>query len=60
MTSTQKLNRVNRAIEDQKTFISRVPDPDNRCLAEVNLATLVEMRDALQSNLSYPSSFHPR
>ena len=50
MTSNQKLNRVNRAIEDQKTFISRVPDPDNRSLAEVNLATLVEMRDILQAS----------
>ena len=40
-----KLDRVNRAIEDQKRFIRTVPDPDNRERAEANLMSLVLQRD---------------
>ena len=39
------LDRVNRAIEDQKRFIRTVPDPDNRERAEANLMSLVLKRD---------------
>ena len=53
MDSMHKLQRVNRAIEDQKRFISRVPDPDNRSLAEINLATLIELRDRLEDQLAH-------
>lgn len=41
-----KLDRVNRAIEAQKSFIRTVPDPDNRERAEANLMSLVLKRDA--------------
>ena len=40
-----KLDRVNRAIEAQKSFIGTVPDPDNRERAEANLMSLVLKRD---------------
>ena len=40
-----KLERIQGAIERQKTFVRTVPDPDNRALAESNLMTLVIMRD---------------
>lgn len=45
--SRRKLERVERVLDAQRTYITRVPDPDNRYRAETNLLTLLEMRDAL-------------
>lgn len=39
--------RIERAIEDQKAFLHRVPDPDTREQAEAHLLTLVRMRDSI-------------
>ena len=46
--SLQRLERIERALEAQRAYITRVPDPDNRYRAETNLMTLLEMREALQ------------
>ncbi len=48
---TAKLERIEYAIERQKTFVRTVPDPDNRALAESNLTTLVIMRDDVRDVL---------
>ena len=52
MNRTQKLARIVRAIADQKQYIARVPDPDNRSSAEVNLSVLVELRERLCGELT--------
>ena len=44
----QRLQRVQRAIAAQKTFMFGVQDPDNRTLAEINLLTLVGMKNDLE------------
>ena len=49
--SQGRLERINRALEAQRTYIQRVPDPDNRYRAETNLLTLLEMREASQKEL---------
>ena len=46
--SLQRLERIDRALEAQRDYIRRVPDPDNRHRAETNLMTLLEMRDTLE------------
>lgn len=43
----QRRARIERAIEDQKAFLHRVPDPDTREQAETHLLTLVRMRDSI-------------
>ena len=43
-----RLQRVQRAIAAQKTFMFGVQDPDNRMLAEINLLTLVGMKHELE------------
>ena len=48
--SLRRLMRIERALEAQRAYIRRVPDPDNRYRAETNLLTLLEMRDALQAS----------
>ena len=58
MNTTQKLARVVRAIENQKQYITRVPDPDNRSTAETNLSILVEWREQLCHELSCTSDGH--
>ena len=44
--SLQRLERVERALDAQRAYIQRVPDPDNRYRAETNLMTLLELREA--------------
>ena len=44
--SLQRLERVDRALDAQRAYIQRVPDPDNRYRAETNLMTLLELREA--------------
>ena len=44
----RRIERIERALEAQRVYISRVPDPDNRHRAETNLMTLLEMREALR------------
>ena len=51
-----KLERIECAIERQKSFVRTVPDPDNRALAETNLTTLVIMRDDVRDVLDRGSS----
>ncbi len=46
--SLQRLQRIERALDAQRVYIQRVPDPDNRHRAETNLMTLLEMRETLQ------------
>ena len=43
--SLQRLARVERALDAQRAYIQRVPDPDNRYRAETNLMTLLELRE---------------
>ncbi len=50
-----KLERIEGAIERQKSFVRTVPDPDNRALAESNLVTLVIMRDDVKDVLAQGS-----
>ena len=44
----RRLQRIERTIANQKTFMLRVPDPDNRGLAEINLLTLVSMKQDVE------------
>ena len=53
---TTKLERIEGAIERQKSYVRTVPDPDNRALAESNLVTLVIMRDDVKDVLDQGSS----
>ena len=53
---TTKLERIEGAIERQKSFVRTVPDPDNRAIAESNLVTLVIMRDDVKDVLAHGSS----
>ena len=46
--SRQRLERIESALEAQRTYIRRVQDPDNRYRAETNLLTLLEMKAASQ------------
>ena len=52
--SVHRLERLERALEAQRAYIQRVPDPDNRHRAETNLMTLLEMRDTLQQSHGGP------
>lgn len=58
VSRTQKLARIVRAIADQKQYIARVPDPDNRSSAEANLSVLVERRERLCGELIGVSDQH--
>ena len=53
--SLRRLSRIERALEAQRAYVRRVPDPDNRYRAETNLLTLLEMRDALQASHIEPT-----
>ena len=44
--SLQRLGRIERALDAQRVYIQRVPDPDNRYRAETNLLTLLDLREA--------------
>ena len=46
--SRGRLERIERALEAQRSYIRRVQDPDNRYRAETNLLTLLEMESASQ------------
>ena len=48
--SRLRLERIERALEAQRTYIRRVQDPDNRYRAETNLLTLLEMQAASQES----------
>ena len=50
-----KLERIEGAIERQKSYVRTVPDPDNRALAESNLVTRVIMRDDVKDVLEQAS-----
>ena len=50
-----KLERIEGAIERQKSYVRTVPDPDNRALAESNLVALVIMRDDVKDVLEHRS-----
>ena len=52
----KRIERVERALEAQRSYIARVPDPDNRHRAETNLMTLLEMRDALLQAQAAPNT----
>ena len=41
--SLRRKARIERALDAQRAYMKRVPDPDNRCRAETNLMTLLEM-----------------
>lgn len=43
-----RIRRVERAIEDQKAFLHRVPDPDTREKADAHLLELVDVRDRMR------------
>ncbi len=44
-----RLKRMHRAIEEQKSYICRVPGQERRERAELNLAMLLHDRDNLRS-----------
>ena len=41
--SLRRKARIEQALDAQRAYMKRVPDPDNRCRAETNLMTLLEM-----------------
>ena len=43
--SLRRKTRIEHALDAQRAYVRRVPDPDNRCRAETNLMTLLEMLD---------------
>ena len=58
--SLHRLERLERALEAQRAYIQRVPDPDNRHRAETNLMTLLEMRETLeQAHRTLSDDPHP-
>ena len=46
----RRLQRIERTIADQMTFMLGVPAPDNRLLAEINMLTLVSIKQSLETN----------
>ena len=47
----KRVERIEKAIADQRAFLHRIPDPDTRERGEVHLFELIEMRDALTAQL---------
>ena len=47
----KRIERVDKAIADQRAFLHRIPDPDTRERGEMHLFELIEMRDALAAKL---------
>ena len=47
----KRLERIEKAIADQRAFLHRIPDPDTRERGEAHLFQLVEMRDELRAKL---------
>jgi hypothetical protein len=45
----RRVERVEKAIQDQRAFLHRIPDPDTRERGEVHLFELIEMREKLMS-----------
>jgi hypothetical protein len=45
--SRRRVERLDRAIQDQRAFLHRIPDPDTRERGEVHLFQLIEMREKL-------------
>ncbi|MCX8254274.1 protein of unknown function [Beijerinckiaceae bacterium RH AL1] len=47
----RRVERLEKAIQDQRAFLHRIPDPDTRERGEVHLFELIEMREKLMSEL---------
>ena len=47
----RRLERVEKAIHDQRAFLHRIPDPDTRQRGEAHLFELVEMRERLKAEI---------
>lgn len=47
----RRVERLEKAIKDQRAFLHRIPDPDTRERGEVHLFELIEMREKLMSEL---------
>ena len=47
----KRLDRLEKAVDDQRKFLHRIPDPDTRYKAESHLFQLIEMRDELAAKL---------
>ncbi len=47
----KRLQRIEKAIADQRAFLHRIPDPDTREKGESHLFQLMEMRDELLAKL---------
>ena len=45
--SRRRVERLEKAIQDQRAFLHRIPDPDTRERGEVHLFELIEMREKL-------------
>lgn len=43
----RRVERLERAIQDQRAFLHRIPDPDTRERGEMHLFELIEMREKL-------------
>ena len=48
----KRLQRIEKAIADQRAFLHRIPDPDTRYKAEAHLFKLIDMRDDLVAKLN--------
>ena len=49
--SRKRLDRLDKAIQDQRAFLHRIPDPDTRERGEVHLFELIEMHEKLTADL---------
>ena len=47
----RRVERLDRAIQDQRAFLHRIPDPDTRERGEMHLFQLIEMREKLMGDL---------
>lgn len=50
--SRRRVERLEKAIQDQRAFLHRIPDPDTRERGEVHLFELIEMREKLAGDLA--------
>lgn len=55
--SRRRAKRLDKAIQDQRAFLHRVPDPDTRERSEFHLIQLIEMRERLPEGSIQPSTF---
>ena len=50
--SCRRIERLEKAIQDQRAFLHRIPDPDTRERGEVHLFELIEMHEKVVAEVA--------